>query len=112
RGTVLAAVIGGCGLALYWAAFRLGISLNVVPEDLPAVWWRIPVLILDAVQNGILEEVLVLGYLLRRLDQLGWAPGKAIALAAVVRGSYHPYPGFGGFPGNAIPGAIFGGPYR
>ena len=83
-------------------------SLNVVPENLPAIWWRIPVLILDAAQNGILEEVLVLGYLLRRLDQLGWAPGKAIALAAVVRGSYHLYQGFGGFIGNAILGVIFG----
>jgi len=108
RGAVLAAVIGGSGLALYVAAFHLGISLNVVPEDLPAIWWRIPVLILDAAQNGILEEVLVLGYLLRRLDQLGWAPGKAIALAAVVRGSYHLYQGFGGFIGNAVMGVIFG----
>ncbi len=108
RGVVLAAVIGGSGLALYIAAFHLGISLNVVPEDLPAVWWRVPVLILDAAQNGILEEVVVLGYLLRRLDQLGWAPGKAIALAAVVRGSYHLYQGFGGFIGNAILGVIFG----
>jgi membrane protease YdiL (CAAX protease family) len=112
RGAVLAAVIGGSGLALYVAAYHLGISLTVVPENLPAVWWRIPVLVLDAAQNGILEEVLVLGYLLRRLDQLGWAPGKAIALAAVVRGSYHLYQGFGGFIGNAILGVIFGVLYR
>jgi membrane protease YdiL (CAAX protease family) len=112
RGVALAAVIGGSGLALYIAAFHLGISLNVVPENLPAIWWRIPVLILDAAQNGILEEVLVLGYLLRRLDQLGWTPGKAIALAAVVRGSYHLYQGFGGFIGNAILGVIFGVLYK
>jgi len=112
RGAVLAALVGGSGLALYIAAFHLGISLNVVAESLPSVWWRIPVLILDAAQNGILEEVLVLGYLLRRLDQLGWAPGKAIALAAVVRGSYHLYQGFGGFIGNAILGVIFGVLYR
>jgi membrane protease YdiL (CAAX protease family) len=112
RGAALAAIIGGSGLALYMAAFHLGISLNVVPENLPAIWWRIPVLILDAAQNGILEEVLVLGYLLRRLDQLGWTPGKAIALAAVVRGSYHLYQGFGGFIGNAILGVIFGVLYK
>ncbi len=112
RGAVLAAVIGGSGLALYLAAFHLGISLNVVPETLPNVWWRIPVLILDAAQNGILEEILVLGYLLRRLDQLGWTPWKAIALAAVVRGSYHLYQGFGGFIGNAILGVIFGVLYK
>jgi membrane protease YdiL (CAAX protease family) len=112
RGAVLAAVIGGSGLLLYIAAFHLGISLNVVPENLPNVWWRIPVLVLDAAQNGILEEVLVLGYLLRRLDQLGWAPGRAIALAAVLRGSYHLYQGFGGFIGNAILGVIFGALYK
>ena len=112
RGAVLAAVIGGTGLALYIAAFHLGISRNVVPETLPSVWWRYPVLVLDAAQNGILEEVLVLGYLLRRLDQLGWAPAKAIALAAVVRGSYHLYQGFGGFIGNAILGVIFGVLYK
>ena len=112
RGAALAALIGGSGLALYIAAFHLGISLNVVPENLPDVWWRIPVLVLDAAQNGILEEVLVLGYLLRRLDQLGLSPGKAIALAALVRGSYHLYQGFGGFIGNAILGVIFGVLYK
>ena len=112
KGAVLAAIIGGSGLALYLAAFHLGISLNVVPETLPNVWWRIPVLVLDAAQNGILEEILVLGYLLRRLDQLGWTPWKAIALAAVVRGSYHLYQGFGGFIGNAILGVIFGVLYK
>jgi len=112
KGAVLAAIIGGSGLALYLAAFHLGISLNVVPETLPNVWWRIPVLVLDAAQNGILEEIIVLGYLLRRLDQLGWVPWKAIALAAVVRGSYHLYQGFGGFIGNAILGVIFGVLYK
>jgi membrane protease YdiL (CAAX protease family) len=112
RGTLLAAVIGGCGLGLYLAAYRLGISLDVVPENLPAVWWRIPVLILSAAHDGILEEVLVVGYLLRRLDQLGWTPWKAIALSAVLRGSYHLYQGFGAFIGNAAMGVIFGFLYR
>ena len=32
-----------------WRRSTLGISLNVVPENLPALWWRTPVLILDAV---------------------------------------------------------------
>lgn len=112
RGTVLAAVIGGAGLGLYVAAFRLGMSLNIVPESLPAVWWRIPVLLLSAAHDGLLEEILVIGYLLRRLDQLGWAPWKAIAAAAVLRGSYHLYQGFGAFIGNAVLGVIFGVLYR
>jgi membrane protease YdiL (CAAX protease family) len=112
RGAVLAAVIGGAGLGLYLAAFHLGISLHIVPESLPAVWWRIPVLLLSAAHDGILEEVLVIGYLLRRLNQLGWTPWKAIIAAAVLRGSYHLYQGFGGFIGNATMGIIFGFLYR
>jgi membrane protease YdiL (CAAX protease family) len=112
RGALLAALIGGTGLGLYLAAFHLGISLNVVPESLPAVWWRIPVLILSAAHDGILEEILVIGYLLRRLDQLGWTPWRAIACSAVLRGSYHLYQGFGAFLGNAAMGVIFGFLYR
>jgi len=112
RRAVLAAVISGGGLALYLAAFNLGFNLNVVPERLPAVWWRIPVLLLDGLQNGLLEEILVIGYLLRRLDQLGWRPGRAIAASALLRGTYHLYQGFGGFLGNAVMGVIFGVLYR
>ena len=112
KGAVLAALIGGSGLALYLAAFHLGFALNVVAENLPAVWWRIPVLVLSAAHNGILEEVVVLGYLLNRLDQLGMRPSRAIALSAVLRGSYHLYQGFGGFIGNAVLGVIFGVLYK
>jgi membrane protease YdiL (CAAX protease family) len=112
RGAVLAAVIGGSGLALYLAAFHLGVSLNVVPENLPAVWWRIPVLALDALQNGLLEEILVIGYLLLRLEQLGWSPVGAIAFSALLRGTYHLYQGLGGFLGNAVMGVIFALLYR
>jgi membrane protease YdiL (CAAX protease family) len=112
RGAVLAALIGGSGLALYLAAYKLGFALNVVAESLPAVWWRIPVLVLSAAHNGILEEIVVLGYLLNRLDQLGMRPSRAIALSAVLRGSYHLYQGFGGFIGNAIMGVIFGILYK
>jgi membrane protease YdiL (CAAX protease family) len=112
RGAILAAVIGGSGLALYLAAYKLGFALNVVAESLPAVWWRIPVLVLSAAHNGILEEIVVLGYLLNRLDQLGMRPSRAIALSAVLRGSYHLYQGFGGFIGNAIMGVIFGVLYK
>src|SRR5437879_11231288 len=63
RGAVLAALIGGSGLALYVAAYHLGIRLKVVPENLPAVWWRIPGLVLDAAQNGLPAEILDLSSL-------------------------------------------------
>jgi membrane protease YdiL (CAAX protease family) len=111
-GAVLAAAIGGAGLGLYLIAYHAGVELNVVAENLPDVWWRFPVLVLSAAQNGIIEEVVVVGYLLSRLDKLGVKPGWAIAISAVIRGSYHLYQGIGAFFGNAAMGVIFGIFYR
>jgi membrane protease YdiL (CAAX protease family) len=112
RGAVLAALIGGSGLGLYLIAYHLGVELNVVPENLPDVWWRYPVLLLSAAQNATVEEVIVVGYLLSRLDRLGVRPSRAIALSAVIRGSYHLYQGVGAFLGNAVMGLVFGYLYR
>jgi len=111
-GALLAAVIGGTGLGLYLIAYHAGVELNVVAENLPDVWWRFPVLVLSAAQNGILEEVVVVGYLLSRLDKLGVNPVAAIAISAVIRGSYHLYQGIGAFFGNAAMGVVFGIFYR
>lgn len=112
RGAVLAAIVGGAGLGLYLAAHASGANLTVVAENLPTVWWRIPILVLSALQNATLEEVLVAGFLLHRLRQLGWSDNRALALSAAVRGSYHLYQGLGGFAGNAIMGVIFGRLYQ
>jgi membrane protease YdiL (CAAX protease family) len=108
RGAALAALIGGAGLGLYFIAYKSGIALNVVAENLPDVWWRIPVLLLSALENGVLEEVLVTGYLISRLRRLGVRPWLAVAISATLRGSYHLYQGLGGFFGNAVMGVIFG----
>ena len=83
RGAGLAVLIGGCGLGLYILAFKAGISLEIVAAGLPNVWWRIPVL-LSALQDGILEEVLVVGYLLSRLRLLGMSPASAVAISAIL----------------------------
>ncbi|MFI8933548.1 CPBP family intramembrane glutamic endopeptidase [Streptomyces sp. NPDC053474] len=107
RGTAVAAVIGSTGIAFYLAARGLGFNLTVVPEDLPDVWWKYPVLVLSALQNSILEEMIVVGYLLRRLDQLGWSPMAALGASSVLRGSYHLYQGIGGFVGNMAMGVVF-----
>ncbi|MEU8730516.1 CPBP family intramembrane glutamic endopeptidase [Streptomyces tendae] len=107
RGAAVAAVIGSTGIAFYLAARGLGFNLTVVPEALPEVWWKYPVLILSAVQNSVLEEVIVVGYLLRRLDQLGWGAGASLAASSVLRGSYHLYQGIGGFVGNMVMGVVF-----
>jgi membrane protease YdiL (CAAX protease family) len=106
-GAVVAACIGGTGLLLYLGARAAGFNLTVVPESLPDVWWRIPVLVAAAVQNAVLEEVVVVGYLLRRLDQTGWTPTAALAASALLRGSYHLYQGVGGLVGNMVMGVIF-----
>ncbi|WP_308249821.1 CPBP family intramembrane glutamic endopeptidase [Sphaerisporangium fuscum] len=112
RGAVLAAVVGGTGLAFYLAAYRAGVNLDVVPDRLPDTWWRVPVLLLAALQNGVLEEVIVSGYLLHRLAGLGVRPWRAVAVSALLRGSYHLYQGFGGFVGNLAMGVLFGRLYQ
>ncbi|MFF9200116.1 CPBP family intramembrane glutamic endopeptidase [Streptomyces sp. NPDC014779] len=112
RGALVAAGIGSAGLAFYLAARAAGFNLTVVPESLPDVWWKYPVLILSAIQNSVLEEVIVVGYLLRRLDQLGWSPRASLAASSVLRGSYHLYQGIGGFVGNLVMGVVFVWLYR
>ncbi|HWB65589.1 MAG TPA: CPBP family intramembrane glutamic endopeptidase [Mycobacteriales bacterium] len=112
RGALLAAIVGGAGLGLYLGTHAAGVDLTVVPESLPHIWWRIPVLVLSALQNATLEEVLVAGFLLHRLRQLGWGDNRALVLSAVIRGSYHLYQGLGGFAGNAVMGLIFGRLYQ
>ncbi|MFC4149403.1 CPBP family intramembrane glutamic endopeptidase [Micromonospora mangrovi] len=107
RGAGLAALIGLPGLALFWAAAQLGINATLVPAALPHLWWAVPVLILAAVQNAVLEEVIVVGYLVTRLRRLRWRLGAVLAASAVLRGSYHLYQGFGAFLGNAVMGVIF-----
>ncbi|GAB2952402.1 type II CAAX endopeptidase family protein [Micromonospora polyrhachis] len=106
-GTALAAAIGLPGIALFWVAAQLGINASLVPAKLPELWWAVPVLILAAAQNAILEEVIVVGYLMTRLRELGWRVGAVIAASAVLRGSYHLYQGFGAFVGNVVMGLVF-----
>ncbi|WP_083707022.1 CPBP family intramembrane glutamic endopeptidase [Intrasporangium flavum] len=108
RGVGLAAVIGIPGLGLYLLARALGVNTNVSAANLEAAWWTVPVLVLAAVGNAVLEEVVMVGYLFTRWRQSGWAWPLVIALSALVRGSYHLYQGFGGFVGNIAMGLILG----
>ncbi|MFI5915576.1 CPBP family intramembrane glutamic endopeptidase [Dactylosporangium sp. NPDC051541] len=108
RGVAMAALIGLPGLGLVWAARQLGISAQIVPSGLTEHWWTTPVLILSAVENGVLEEVVMIAYLLSRLRDLRWGWWAAVVTSAVIRGSYHLYQGFGGFVGNFVMGLVFG----
>lgn len=111
-GLGLAALIGLPGLALYVVGRALGIGVEVVPSELDDTWWRIPVLILVAFANGWAEEIIVVGFLLTRLEQLGVAPGKALLLSSLLRGTYHLYQGFGAGVGNVVMGLVFGYAWR
>jgi membrane protease YdiL (CAAX protease family) len=108
RGAALAAIVGGVGLIGYLVAYASGANLAVVAQDLPDEWWRWPVLVAAALENSLLEEIVVVGFLMRRLTQLGWAPGPAVGASALVRGSYHLYQGIGGLLGNLAMGVLFG----
>ncbi|HEY0815301.1 MAG TPA: CPBP family intramembrane glutamic endopeptidase [Pseudonocardia sp.] len=105
---VLAALIGIPGLGLYLVAHALGVSLTVAPTTLTDTWWRIPVLVAAAAANAWAEELIMIGWLLTRLRQLGWSENRALLASAVLRGSYHLYQGLGGFVGNLVLGFVFG----
>jgi membrane protease YdiL (CAAX protease family) len=108
RGAVLSLIVGVAGMGVYLAAVELGVNRFVLPVPPLGHWWTIPALVLNAVEAGLLEEVVVLGYLVTRLRQLSWTPVQAIATSALLRGSYHLYQGWGGFVGNLAMGALFG----
>jgi len=110
-------VIGGIGvavvgLAIYLAAIAAKINRFVVPVPPLGHWWTVPVLVLGAAQTALAEEIIVTAYLIRRLEQLGWAGLWAVAGSAVLRGTYHLYQGWGGFAGNLALGLGFGYAFR
>ena len=102
------AVIGVAGLAFYLFAVEIGINTQVSTANLAANWWTVPVLVLRAVMNGVLEEVLMIGYLFTRWAQTGGRMWVIVVASAVIRGGYHLYQGFGGFVGNLVMGLAFG----
>jgi uncharacterized protein len=107
-GLALAAGIGIPGLALYFAARAFNFNTNVAPANLAENWWTVPVLVGAAVMNGVLEEVVMIGFWFIRGRQLNWPLWVVLVSSAVVRGGYHLYQGFGGFVGNLVMGLIFG----
>jgi membrane protease YdiL (CAAX protease family) len=111
-GIALAASIGIPGLAFYALGRAIGITVQVQASALNAHWWTIPVLVLSALQNGLLEEVVAVGYVSERLRQLRWGGPAIVVTSALLRGSYHLYQGWGPFFGNAVMGLVFAEYYR
>ncbi len=104
----LAALIGVPGLGLYLVARAVGVSVTIAPSTLTETWWQLPVLIASAAANGWAEEMVMVGYLITRLRQLGWSENSSLVAQALLRGSYHLYQGLGGFVGNLVMGLVFG----
>jgi membrane protease YdiL (CAAX protease family) len=111
-GMGLAALIGIPGLGLYVLGRAIGITVEVQASALNAAWWTVPVLILAALQNALIEEVVAVGYLMERLRDLRWSTPAIIAASALLRGSYHLYQGWGPFFGNVVMGVVFAEYYR
>ena len=107
-GVGLALLVGVPGLALYLGGRALGLTVTVVPTALDEHWWTVPVLLLSAARAGIVEEVIVVGYLFARLRDLRWGPWAIILTSALLRATYHLYQGFGAFVGNFAMGLLFG----
>jgi hypothetical protein len=101
------AVVPGLGLgaASFAVEFVVGLVLiaifvnnkslfvNMTYHGIPKYYlvWGIVVSAITAVT----EEVLVNGYLITRLEQLGWTPRASLILSLVLRTSYHVYYGLG-----------------
>ena len=107
-GLGLALAIGIPGIVVYLGGKTLGIGVTVSASPLDSYWWTIPILVLSALRAGLQEEIIVIGYLFARLRDLGWKTWPIILSAALLRGSYHLYQGFGAFVGNFAMGALFG----
>jgi membrane protease YdiL (CAAX protease family) len=67
---------------------------NQVPVGHVPAYYVIYGLAVSAI-TAVAEETLVSGYLLTRLDQLGWNPRWALVLSLALRTSYHVYYGLG-----------------
>lgn len=106
-GFLLAAAIGIPGLVFYGIGRLLGITVQIQASNLDQYWWTVPMLILLALKNALLEEVIVVAYLMEKLRELRWSPVFIIGVSALLRGSYHLYQGIGPFFGNVAMGIVF-----
>jgi len=91
--------------ATFGASFLLAIPFTSLVRNHPGLLNPVEVghvshyyviyLVVLSLTTAVAEEVLVNGYLLTRLDQLGWKPWPALILSLILRTSYHVYYGLG-----------------
>jgi len=106
-GMLLAACIGLPGLGVYYIGRAIGQNVYIDTSGLPGSWWASTILLASAACAAVLEEVLVVGYLATRLEQLRWSVPVIILSSALLRGAYHLYQGWPMALGNAVMGAVF-----
>lgn len=106
-GLAFAALIGIPGLGVYALGRLLGLNVEIQAAGLAPYWWAVPVLVLAALQNSLLEEVVAVAYLSERLGQMRWSVPVIVATSALLRGAYHLFQGPGMAIGNVAMGLIF-----
>ncbi|MCT2088975.1 CPBP family intramembrane metalloprotease [Micrococcus terreus] len=115
----------GLGTLLVYAVGRsAGVTTAVVGSAMNEHWWTTPVLILSALRHSLLEEVIVVAWLIDRLSYLQrlrsgvhsagtsgafWPvnPWAVAVISSLVRASYHLYQGLGPGIGNLVMGLVF-----
>lgn len=107
-GLGLAAAIGLPGLGLYAVGRALGLSVHIATSGLSGIWWTVPVLVLSALKNAVVEEVVVVAFLMERLRTLRWATPAVLLTSALLRGTYHLYQGPAMAAGNVVMGLLLG----
>ena len=104
----IAAVLTSGGLfALRGLLFGLGQSWVMAAPVRYLVYAVDTVLLTAAAAAAILEETIVVGYLVTRLEQLKWGIPAILIASALLRGSYHLYQGWPMALGNVAMGLVF-----
>ncbi len=112
RAFLIAAAIGVPGLGLYLLGRAAGMTVAVQASPDAVPWYTAIVLLFSAVRAGLLEEVVMLGWLFDRFRRLGVGPLATIVTSALIRGLYHSYQGLPAIIGNVVMGLVFGWAYR
>lgn len=106
-GLGLAALIGLPGLGVYAAGRAIGQNVRIDTSGLPEAWWSATILLASAAVIGLLEETLVVGYLVTRLQDMRAGVVVTILVSSLLRAGYHLYQGWPMALGNAAMGAVF-----
>jgi len=110
-GLIAGTVLSALGALPYLAAVYFGLQRQVIGAAPSKFWWGLPLFVLGAAGAGLVEEGVMIGYLIPRLRQAGMQSKWAVIASAAFRGGYHLYQGWGGLIGNFVFGLLLGAVY-